>query len=111
MQLSLSELLVMDCVTAWCGWQVQPTKITLPRQWVISSLEVRASDIEHGGSWVPITSGAQIFPVSSYGWFFTSPFITIIIIIITIIIIIIIIIIITIIIIIIIILLYYIIIF
>ena len=30
---------------------------------------VRASDLEHGGSWVWIPSGAQIFSVSSYGWF------------------------------------------
>ena len=44
--------------------------------WVLSSSEVRASDPEHGGSWVRIPSGAQIFSVSSYGWFFTSPFIS-----------------------------------
>ena len=31
--------------------------------------------LHHGGSWVRIPSGAQIFSVSSYGWFFTSPFI------------------------------------
>ena len=31
------------------------------------SSEVRASDLEHGGSWVRIPSGAQIFSVSSYG--------------------------------------------
>ena len=28
-QLSLNVLLVMDCVTARCGSQVQPTKMTL----------------------------------------------------------------------------------
>ena len=28
---------------------------------VLSSSEVRASDLEHGGSWVRIPSGAQIF--------------------------------------------------
>ena len=51
----------MDCVTARCGTQVQPTKMTLARQRVLSSSEVRASDLEHGGSWVRIPSGAQIF--------------------------------------------------
>ena len=40
----------MDCVTARCGSQVQPTKMTLARQRVLSSSEVRASDLEHGGS-------------------------------------------------------------
>ena len=57
----------MDCVTAWCGSQVQPTKMILARQRVLSSSEVRASDLELGGSWVRISSGAQIFSVSSYG--------------------------------------------
>ena len=66
-QLSLNVLLVMDCVTARCGSQVQPTKMTLARQRVLSSSEVRASDLEHGGSWVRIPSGAQIVSVSSYG--------------------------------------------
>ena len=56
-------MLVMDCVTARCGSQVQPTKMTLARQRVLSSSEVRASDLEHGGSWVRIPSGAQIFSV------------------------------------------------
>ena len=42
-------------------------KMTLARQRVLSSSEVRASDLEHGGSWVRIPSGAQIFSVSSYG--------------------------------------------
>ena len=37
------------------------------RQRVLSSSEVRASDLEHRGSWVRIPSGAQIFSVSSYG--------------------------------------------
>ena len=60
---------VMDCVNARCGTQVQPTKMTLARQRVLSSTEVRASDLGHGGSWVWIPSGAQIFSVSSYGWF------------------------------------------
>ena len=41
--------------------------MTLARQRVLSSSEVRASDLEHGGSWVRIPSGAQIFSVSSYG--------------------------------------------
>ena len=50
-------------VTARCGSQVQPTKMTLARQRVLSSSEVRASDLEHGGSWVRIPSGAQIFSV------------------------------------------------
>ena len=63
----LNVLLVMDCVTARCGSQVQPTKMTLARQRVLSSSEVRASDLEHGGSWVRIPSGAQVFSVSSYG--------------------------------------------
>ena len=66
-QLSLNVLLVMDCVTARCGSQVQPTKMTLARQRVLSSSEVRASDLEHGGSWVRIPSVAQIFSVFSYG--------------------------------------------
>ena len=44
MQLSLNVLLVMDCVTARCGSQVQPTKMTLAHQRVLSSSEVRASD-------------------------------------------------------------------
>ena len=60
-QLSLNVLLVVDCVTARCGSQVQPTKMTLARQRVLSNSEVRASDLEHGGSWVRIPSGAQIF--------------------------------------------------
>ena len=51
----------MDCVTARRGSQVQPTKMTLVRQRVLSSSEARASDLEHGGSWVRIPSGAQIF--------------------------------------------------
>ena len=51
----------MDCVTARCGMQVQPTKMTLARQQVLSSSEVRASDLGHGGSWVRIPPGAQIF--------------------------------------------------
>ena len=50
--------------------------MTLARQRVLSSSEVRTSDLEHGGSWVRIPSGAQIFSVSSYGWFFTSPIIS-----------------------------------
>ena len=41
--------------------------MTLARQRVLSSSEVRASDLEHGGSWVRIPSVAQIFSVSSYG--------------------------------------------
>ena len=49
------------CVTARRGSQVQPTKMTLVRQRVLSSSEARASDLEHGGSWVRIPSGAQIF--------------------------------------------------
>ena len=53
-QLSLNGLLVMDCVTARCGSQVRPTKMTLTRQRVLGSSEVRASDLEHGGSWVRI---------------------------------------------------------
>ena len=53
-QLSLNVLLVVDCVTARCGSPVQPTKMTLVRQRVLSSSEVRASDLEHGGSWVRI---------------------------------------------------------
>ena len=32
----------MDCVTAKCGSQVQPTKMTLTRQQVLSSSGVRA---------------------------------------------------------------------
>ena len=51
----------MDCVTARRGSQVQPTKMTLVRQRVLSSSEARASDLEHGGSWVRIPTGAQIF--------------------------------------------------
>ena len=40
--LSLSVLLVMDCVTARSGSQVQPTKMTLARQRVLST----ASDLK-----------------------------------------------------------------
>ena len=36
-------------------------KQRIARQRVLSSSEVRASDLEHGGSWVRIPSGAQIF--------------------------------------------------
>ena len=46
--------------------------VTLARQRVLSSSEVRASDLEHGGLWVRIPSGAQIFSVPSYGRFFFS---------------------------------------
>ena len=49
----------MDCVTARCGSQVQPTKMTLAVQRVLSSSEVRASDLEHGN---PI-SGSHFFCV------------------------------------------------
>ena len=70
------------CCLWWTVWlrdavrKSNPQKMTLARQRVLSSSEVRASDLEHGGSWVRIPSGAQIFSVSSYGWFFTSPFIS-----------------------------------
>ena len=70
------------CCLWWSVWQrdavrkSNPQKMTLARQRVLSSSEIRASDLEHGGSWVRIPSGAQIFSVSSYGWFFTSPFIS-----------------------------------
>ena len=53
--------------------------MTLTRQQVLSNSEVRASDLEHGGSRVRIPSGAQSFSVSSYGRFFTSTFISFII--------------------------------
>ena len=76
MQLSLNVFLVMDCVTAWCGSQVQATKMTLARQRVLSNSEIKTSDLEHRGSWVRIPSGAYIFSVSSYWWFFTSRFIS-----------------------------------
>ena len=66
-QLSLKVLLVMDCVTARCSSQVQPIKMTLARQRVVSSSEVRTSALELGGSWVRIPPGAQIFSVSSCG--------------------------------------------
>ena len=74
--LNLNVLLLMDCVPARCGSPVQPTKMTLARQRVLSSSEVRASDLEHRGSRVRIPCRVQIFSVSSYGWFFTSPFIS-----------------------------------
>ena len=44
--------------------------MTLAHQRVLSSSEVRASDLEHGGSWVRIPSGAQIFSVSSYDFLY-----------------------------------------
>ena len=71
----------MRCLwwTVWLRNAVRksnPQKRPLTRQWVLSNSEVRASDLEHGGSWVRIPSGAQVFSVSSYGWFFTSPFIS-----------------------------------
>ena len=53
--------------------------MTLARQQVLSNSEVRASDLEHRGSRVRIPSGAQICSVSSYGRFFTSPFVSFII--------------------------------
>ena len=50
----------MDCVTARCGSQVHiPTKMTLAGQRVLSSSEVRASDLEHEN---PI-SGSHFFCV------------------------------------------------
>ena len=52
-------------IRAFLDLRVQPTKMTLALQLVLSSSEVRASD--HGGSWVRIPSGAQIIFVSSYG--------------------------------------------
>ena len=52
-----------DCVTAFLRFASPTQKMTLARQRVLSSSEVRASDLEHGGSWV----AAQIFSVSSYG--------------------------------------------
>ena len=55
------------------GFEPTTLRVLLRRQRVLSSSEVRASDLEHGGSWVRIPSGAQIFSVSSYGRFFTSP--------------------------------------
>ena len=58
--LSLNVLLVMDCVTARCGRQVQPTKKTLARQRVLSSSEVRASDLEHGRSRVHTPAGPTL---------------------------------------------------
>ena len=61
-----------DCVMRF----VSPThKNDIARQRVLSSSRVRAS--KHGGLWVRIPSGAQIFSVSSYCWFFVSPFIII----------------------------------
>ena len=62
--INVTVLLVMDCVTARCGSQVQPLD---PCSLVLSSSEVRASALEYGVSWVRIPSGAQIFSVSSYG--------------------------------------------
>ena len=61
--INATVLLMMDCVTARCGSQVQPAKMTLARLRVLSSSEVRASDLEHGGTWVRIPSEAQIFCV------------------------------------------------
>jgi len=47
-----------------------PKKVTLlARQRVLST-----QWLEHGGSWVRIPSGVQIFSMPSYGWFFISPF-------------------------------------
>ena len=60
------------CFFWWTVW----LRDALARQWVLSSSEVRASNPEHGESWVRIPSRAQIFSVSSYGSFFTSPFIS-----------------------------------
>ena len=52
------------------GFEPTTLRVLDARQRVLSSSEVRASDLEHGGSWVRIPSGAQIFSVSSYGPFF-----------------------------------------
>ena len=62
----------MDCVTARCGSQVQPTEMILAHRRVLSSSEVRASDLEHEGSWVRIPSGAQIFSVLLWLILYTS---------------------------------------
>ena len=45
----------------------------------IKNQQYEDTDLEHEGSWVRIPSGAQIFYVSSYGWFFTCPFLSFII--------------------------------
>ena len=39
-------------------------------------LDLRTTSLCVGGPWVLILSGAEIFTVPSYGWFFTSPFIS-----------------------------------
>ena len=57
-------LLLRDCETVDAVRKSNPQKMTLARQRVLR------------GSWVRIPSGAQFFSVSSYGLFFTSPFIS-----------------------------------
>ena len=62
----------MGHVTAWYSSRdavrkSNPQKMTIARQRVLSGSEVRASDLEHGGSWIRIPAGAQIFSLSSYG--------------------------------------------
>ena len=52
-----------------------PKKVTLlARQRVLST-----QWLEHGGSWVRIPSGVQIFSTPPCGWFFISPFLNFII--------------------------------
>ena len=53
-------MLLHDIINENTG-KCKKKKKTLARQRVLSSSEVRASDLEHGGSWVRIPSGAQIF--------------------------------------------------
>ena len=57
-----------DCEMRYARWPLLANESSVAQR-----LE---HDLEHGGSWVRIPSGAQIFSVSFYGWFFTSPFIS-----------------------------------
>ena len=68
-------LIQYDCACA-CVMQFVPLahKKTLACHWVSSSSVVRASDLELGGLWNQIPSGAQIFSESPYGRFIFALF-------------------------------------
>ena len=66
------------CCLWWTVWLRDAVRKSNPQKWPLLANESSVAQRleQHGGSWVWIPSGAQIFSVSSYGWFFTSPFIS-----------------------------------
>ena len=74
----------------WLSWSMQfqvkliiftylKTEDSLASKVHFCGLDLQTTSLCVGGPWVWIPSGAQIFNVPSYGWFFTSPFISFII--------------------------------